>query len=125
MHCNKFFHTRKEATAFQAEHGGEIYADTRQSKTKREFQMEMAYASHTRNEIVMVSKTPWCVAWDETEKSCLNCLHKSVCLIRGMALFQLYIQTGRYDEAASARDRLNICTDCASWEEVCHEQAQD
>lgn len=49
--------------------------------------------------------------------SCLTCAYKHRCLKRSQALFHLYIQTGRYDEAELARESLDIGADCTVWEE--------
>lgn len=65
MYNNKFFKTREEAKAFQKEHGGAMYSYTPRSKTKRDFQCEMAVAFDARMEVVDINKTPYCVAWNE------------------------------------------------------------
>ena len=62
---NQFFHTREDAKAFQIEHGGALYSALPRSRTKREFQNEVAIALDARNEIVNAGETPWCVAWNE------------------------------------------------------------
>ena len=64
---NKFFHTREEAKAFQAEHGGTLYSYTPRSKTKKAFRAETSVAFDARQEIVNISQTPWCVAWNEPD----------------------------------------------------------
>lgn len=66
---NKFFPTRDEAFAFRKEHGGVVYSNTPRSKTKGSFQAEVVVAYDARREIVDVKKTPWCVAWNETEEA--------------------------------------------------------
>lgn len=48
--------------------------------------------------------------------SCLTCVHKAVCIKRGVTIYTLYIQTGRYDEVRAALDGLNIGRDCENWE---------
>ena len=63
---NKFFHTREDAKAFQREHGGALYSSLPRSRTKREFQDEIAVALDARNEVVNIHETPWCVAWNES-----------------------------------------------------------
>lgn len=65
MYCNKFFRTREEAKAFQHEHGGAIYSCTKNSKTKRRYNIEIGLAFDARREIVDMNKLPWCVAWNE------------------------------------------------------------
>ncbi len=62
---NRFFPTREDAKAFQREHGGAMYSALPRSRTKREFQDEIAVALDARNEIVSAIETPWCVAWNE------------------------------------------------------------
>lgn len=62
---NQFFHTREEAKEFQAKHGGAIYSHLPQSRTKEDFRAEMAIALDAWNEVVSISETPWCVAWNE------------------------------------------------------------
>lgn len=52
------------------------------------------------------------------QKSCLTCSHKAVCLKRSMAIFMLYIQTGRYDEVKDAQEHFDVSSDCQNWEEV-------
>lgn len=47
--------------------------------------------------------------------SCLTCAHKDVCIKRGVTIYTLYIQTGRYDEVPAALDGLNIGRDCENW----------
>ena len=51
----------------------------------------------------------------DAEKCCQTCAHQHVCLKRGLAIFMLFIQTGRYDEAQTARDTLNIGATCTDW----------
>ena len=46
------------------------------------------------------------------DKSCLTCEHRDVCLQRGLALFMLFIQTERYEEAESAKAGLDISSQC-------------
>ncbi len=46
------------------------------------------------------------------EKSCLTCGHRDVCLQRGLAIFMLFIQTGRYEEAEDAGAYLDISGQC-------------
>ena len=62
---NKFFKTREEAKAFQAEHGGEIYSCTPRSKTKTSYNKQMGIAFDARRELVKMNETPWCVCWEE------------------------------------------------------------
>lgn len=62
---NRFFRTRNEAETFQAEHGGALYSHTPHSRTKKAFRREMLVAFDARQEIVNISETPWCVAWNE------------------------------------------------------------
>lgn len=47
-----------------------------------------------------------------SEKSCLTCEHRDVCLQRGLALFMLFIQTERYEETESAKAGLDISAQC-------------
>lgn len=47
--------------------------------------------------------------------SCLSCIHKDVCLKRGMFLFQYYIVTGRYGEAEDAKENLDIGVGCENY----------
>ena len=49
------------------------------------------------------------------DRSCLCCAHKDVCVKRSMAVFTLFIQTGRYDEVKEAQKNLNIGVDCENW----------
>lgn len=49
-------------------------------------------------------------------KSCLNCVHREVCLQRGLAIFMLFIQTGRYEEAEYAKADLDISGECNHYE---------
>lgn len=51
----------------------------------------------------------------EMSKSCLTCVHKEVCLKRGMFLFQFYVATGRYGEIEEAKEQLDISVDCKDW----------
>ena len=48
--------------------------------------------------------------------SCLTCAHTDVCIKRGVTIYTLYIQPGRYDEVPAALDGLNIGRDCENWE---------
>lgn len=50
--------------------------------------------------------------------SCLTCAHKDVCIKRGVTIYTLYIQTGRYNEVPAVLDGLNIGRDCENWERV-------
>lgn len=50
------------------------------------------------------------------EKSCLACLHKAVCLKRSLALFELFIVTGRYGEVEDAKANLDVSVDCKNFE---------
>ena len=50
------------------------------------------------------------------EKSCLTCEHRDVCLQRGLALFMLFIQTGRYDEVEQAKENLDVSAQCDHYE---------
>lgn len=47
--------------------------------------------------------------------SCLNCIHKDVCLKRSLLIFQTFIATGRYDEVADAQKGLDIGGGCENW----------
>ena len=49
---------------------------------------------------------------ENPDKSCLTCEHRDVCLQRGLALFMLFIQTGRYEEVESAKESLDISAQC-------------
>lgn len=49
------------------------------------------------------------------EKSCLTCQKKHTCLKRGAAIFLLFIQTGRYEEAREAQENANIAGECESY----------
>lgn len=49
-------------------------------------------------------------------KSCLTCEHREVCLQRGLAIFLLFIQTGRYEEAEYAKADLDISGECSHYE---------
>ena len=51
-----------------------------------------------------------------SKESCMNCAHKDRCLIRSAAIFHLYIQTGRYEEAKDAQICMDIRENCNSWE---------
>lgn len=50
---------------------------------------------------------------EQLKKSCLTCSHKDVCLQRGLAVFMLYIETGRYDEVDDAKANLDISGQCS------------
>lgn len=50
-------------------------------------------------------------------KSCLSCSHKDVCIKRGLFVFQMFIQTGRYGEVEEAQKKLDIGVGCENWEE--------
>ena len=62
---NRFFRTREEAKAFQREHGGAVYSCAPRSSTNDDYRVEVAVAYDGRREIVDVTETPWCVAWNE------------------------------------------------------------
>ena len=62
---NRFFSTKDEAKAFQKKHGGAMYSSTPRSRTKKDFQVEMAVALDARAEVIDPDKTPYCVAWNE------------------------------------------------------------
>lgn len=47
--------------------------------------------------------------------SCLNCIHKDVCLKRSIFIFQTFIVTGRHDEVADAQKGLDIGAGCENW----------
>lgn len=47
--------------------------------------------------------------------SCLNCIHKDVCLKRSLFIFQTFIATGRYDEVADVQKNLDIGVGCENW----------
>lgn len=49
------------------------------------------------------------------KESCLNCAHKDVCLARSIAIFQLFIVTGRDDMVPDAKKNLNIRLSCNHW----------
>lgn len=49
---------------------------------------------------------------EDPDKSCLTCEHRDVCLQRGLALFLLFIQTGRYEEAEYAKAGMDISAQC-------------
>ena len=51
-----------------------------------------------------------------TNHSCLRCVHEDVCIKRSMAVFTLFIQMGRYDEAKEAQKDLDIGVNCENWE---------
>lgn len=51
------------------------------------------------------------------EKSCLNCRHQYVCIQRTMAIFLMYIQTGRYAELEDGQKKLDISADCSNYDE--------
>lgn len=53
---------------------------------------------------------------ENTVKSCLTCRHKHVCLQRGMAIFMLFINTHRYDEAEAAEENLDVSAGCQNYE---------
>lgn len=50
------------------------------------------------------------------DKSCQTCVHKEVCLKRGMFLFQTYLVTGRYGEIEEAKKQLDISVGCNDWQ---------
>lgn len=54
----------------------------------------------------------------DQKKSCLTCQHRDVCLQRGLTIFTLFIQTGRYDEVEDAQKNLDVSGDCEHYEEV-------
>lgn len=54
---------------------------------------------------------------NDAGENCLNCTHRDVCLMRSMAIFQMFIVTGRYDEVRTAQETLNIRPTCANWRE--------
>lgn len=58
------------------------------------------------------------------QKNCLNCVHKDVCIERSMALFMLFIQTGRYNEVSSAKENLVVREYCENWKEGKKHEAQ-
>lgn len=49
------------------------------------------------------------------EKSCLNCLHKDVCLQRSLVLFELFVTSGRYNEVEDAKVKLDVSGDCVNF----------
>lgn len=66
MYCNKFFATRAEAQAFQAEHGGVMYSNEKGSRTKKQYMVEArAVAQLVLSEL---KARPYCVAWNEPDK---------------------------------------------------------
>lgn len=47
---------------------------------------------------------------------CKNCIKKHTCLMRSMAMFLLFVQTGRANELTDAvMDNFSFCTDCEDW----------
>ena len=52
----------------------------------------------------------------DLNKSCLTCEHREVCLQRGLAIFMLFIQTGRYDDVEYAKAALDISWQCNHYE---------
>ena len=53
---------------------------------------------------------------EQVKKSCLTCRHKDVCLQRGLAIFMLYIETGRHEEVEKAKDNLDISGQCSNYD---------
>lgn len=51
------------------------------------------------------------------QKNCLTCVHKDVCIERSMALFMLFIQTGRCNEVSSTKENLVVRENCENWKE--------
>lgn len=49
------------------------------------------------------------------KESCLNCAHKTGCLLRSITIYQLFIATGREHMAAEARENMNIQPSCTNW----------
>lgn len=51
--------------------------------------------------------------------SCKNCDSKHTCPNRSMALFLLFVQTGRADELTNeVMENFSFCTDCESWKPI-------
>ena len=44
------------------------------------------------------------------ERMCQNCRHVDVCLKRSLAIFNMFIVTGRYGEVESAKKTLDVST---------------
>lgn len=53
-------------------------------------------------------------------KTCLNCIHKDVCIKRSTQIFMLFIQTGRYDEVPRAQANLDCSFGCTNWKGECN-----
>lgn len=54
----------------------------------------------------------------ELERSCNTCRHDPGCLKKGLAIFFLFIQTGRDQELSRDPDgHLNTAFRCPDWEE--------
>lgn len=53
---------------------------------------------------------------ERENRSCITCTHKTVCIKRSVTIYNLYIQTGRYNDVPKALENLNIGRDCENWE---------
>ena len=52
----------------------------------------------------------------EQDRCCKTCRHRVGCLIKGTAIFSLYIQTGRDQELRHVQNDLDKHLGCPNWE---------
>ena len=50
------------------------------------------------------------------ERKCQNCRHVDVCLKRSLAIFNMFIVTGRYNEVENAKKSLDVSVGCEHYE---------
>lgn len=49
-------------------------------------------------------------------RMCQNCRHVDVCLKRSLAIFNMFIVTGRYGEVESAKKTLDVSAGCEHYD---------
>lgn len=49
------------------------------------------------------------------EETCQNCALREGCIRRDLAIFQLFIATGRDDEVPEPQEKVNIRPGCPDW----------
>ena len=50
------------------------------------------------------------------ERKCQNCRHVDVCLKRSLAIFNMFIVTGRYNEVENAKKSLDVSVGCEHYD---------
>lgn len=61
LYARKFFKTKEAAKAFQKAHGGVLYADVPNSRTRQDYAIEAALGGLTASQR---EARPYCVAWN-------------------------------------------------------------